>query len=228
MSEDPPTAKVKPSDEPSGPEEDELSGPKEIVLSPPSGPPIIEDTASPPGTDNYAPSESEFVGPSAGVRQVSERRSVKVHIGPLPDPETLKELAALYPEAPKVIFEDFHAQCSHRIEMEQLRMKTTSTLALRGQMIGGILGAIGLVGSLIVAGIGHGWAGFGIALTSLGSLVSIFVYGRDQQKRERIEKQAIREKIARGEPIDEIEGATPHRDSSATPNPSAEEKQNSQ
>jgi len=38
----------------------------------------------------------------------------------------------------------------------------------------------------------------------------------------------IREKIARGEPIDEIEGATPHRDSSATPNPSAEEKQNSQ
>ena len=109
------------------------------------------------------PSESEFVGPSAGVRQVYERRSVKVHIGPLPDPETLKELAALYPEAPKVIFEDFHAQCSHRIQMEELRMKTTSTLALRGQMIGGILGAIGLVGSLIVAGIGHGWAGWGKA-----------------------------------------------------------------
>ena len=148
-------SKVKPSDEPSGPEEDELSGPKEIVLSPPPGPPIIEDTASSPGTDNYAPSESEFVGLSAGVRQVSERRSVKVHIGPLPDRETLKELAALYPEAPKAIFEDFHAQCSHRIEMEQLRMKTTSTLALRGQMIGGILGAIGLVGSLIVAGIGQ-------------------------------------------------------------------------
>jgi len=91
MSEDPPTANVKPSDEPSGPEEDELSGPKEIVLSPPPGPPIIEDTASPPGTDNYAPSESEFVGPSAGVRQVYERRSMKVHIGPLPDPETLNE-----------------------------------------------------------------------------------------------------------------------------------------
>jgi len=99
------------------------------------------------------------------------------------------------------IFEEFHAQCAHRIEMEQLRMKTTSTLALRGQMIGGILGAIGLVGSLIVAGIGHGWAGFGIALTSLGSLVSIFVYGRDQQKRERIEKQAIRDVTAKIERV---------------------------
>lgn len=108
MSEDPPAAKVKPSDEPSGPEEDELSGPKEIVLSPSPGPPIIEDTASPPGTDNYAPSESEFVGPSAGVRQVYERTSVKVRAGLIPDPETLKELTALYPEAPKVIFEEFH------------------------------------------------------------------------------------------------------------------------
>ena len=55
MSEGPPAAKVKPSNEPSGPEEDELGGPKEIVLSPSPGPPIIEDTASPPGTDNYAP-----------------------------------------------------------------------------------------------------------------------------------------------------------------------------
>jgi hypothetical protein len=108
MSEDPPAASVKPSDEPSGPEEDELSGPKEIVLSPSPGPPIIEDTTSPPGTDNYVPSESEFVDPSAGVRQVYERRSVKVRVGPIPDPETLKELTALYPEAPKVIFEEFH------------------------------------------------------------------------------------------------------------------------
>jgi len=228
MSEDPPAAKVKPSDKPSGSKEDEVSGPKEIVLSPSPGPPIIADTASPAASDYCASVETEFAGPAAGVREIFERRSVKVHIGPIPDPETLKELAALYPEAPKVIFEDFHAQSSHRIEMETVRMKTASTLALRGQMIGGILGAIGLLGSLIVAGIGHGWAGFGIALTSLGSLVSIFVYGRDQQKRERIEKQVIREKIARGDPIDEIEGTTPHRDSSATPNPSAEEKQNSQ
>ncbi len=33
---------------------------------------------------------------------------MKVRAGPIPDPETLKELTALYPEAPKVIFEEFH------------------------------------------------------------------------------------------------------------------------
>jgi len=156
-----------------------------------------------------APVESEFVGPASGVRQIIERRRVKVHIGPIPDPETLKELAALYSEAPRLIIEDSHAQTSHRIEMETMRMKTASTLALRGQLIGGSLGAIGLVGSLIVAGIGQGWAGFGIALTSLGGLVSIFVYGRNQQTKERIGKQALRDKMAEGEPIDEIERSSP-------------------
>jgi len=160
MSEDPPPAKLKPSDNPSGSKEDEVSGPKEIVVSPPSEPPIIADTASPAASDYRAPDESEFAGPAAGVSQIFERRSVKVHIGPIPDPATLKELAALYSEAPKLIIEDSHAQTSHRIEMETLRIKTASTLALRGQMIGGILGAIGLVGSLIIAGLDQGWAGF--------------------------------------------------------------------
>ena len=62
--------------------------------------------------------------------------------------------------------------------------------------------------SLIVAGIGQGWAGFGIALTSLGGLVSIFVYGRNEQMKERMGKQALRDKIAEGEPIEEIEGSS--------------------
>jgi len=120
MSEDPPDAKVKPSDKPSGPNDGGLSGAKEIILSPPHAPPNIADTASPADAGYRAPLESEFAGPLEGVRQVIERRSVKVHIGPIPDPETLKELAALYSDAPKLIFECFQAQSSHRIEMENM------------------------------------------------------------------------------------------------------------
>lgn len=70
-----------------------------------------------------------------------------------------------------------------------------------------MLGGIGLVGSLVVAGLGHGWAGFGIALTSLGSLVSIFVYGREEQKKERLEKAKIQEEIKKGQPIEKMEDA---------------------
>ena len=95
MSEDPPAAKVKPSDNPGGLKEDEVSGPKEIVLSAPVEPPIIADTSSSASSEYRAPLESEFVGPASGVRQIVERRRVKVHIGPIPDPETLKESRGL-------------------------------------------------------------------------------------------------------------------------------------
>lgn len=101
--------------------------------------------------------------------------------------------------------------------MERAVITTKNRLAIRGQIIGGLLGAIGLIGSLIVAGQGHGWAGFGIALTSLVSLVSVFVIGREEQRRERAEKAALRERIRRGDPIEEVEnegapgGETPAR-----------------
>jgi hypothetical protein len=46
----------------------------------------------------------------------------------------------------------------------------------------------------------------GIALTSLGSLVSIFVIGREEQKSERIAKAKTRDQISRDEPIEKVEG----------------------
>jgi hypothetical protein len=91
--------------------------------------------------------------------------------------------------------------------MELAVITTKNKLATRGQYIGGALGAIGLIGSLVIAGRGQGWAGFGIALTSLGSLVSIFVYGREEQKKERLDKERLREQLRRGEPIEDLEKA---------------------
>ena len=100
--------------------------------------------------------------------------------------------------------------------MEQLRVRTSTSLALRGQAIGGFLGTVGLVGSLIIAGLGQGWAGFGIALTSLVSLVSVFVYGRDQQKQERMAKDAVRGKIDKGASIDKLGEFGTHEPTSPT------------
>ena len=63
-----------------------------------------------------------------------------------------------------------------------------------------------------MAGLGYGWAGFGIAMGSLVSLISLFVYGREAQKKERNEKAELREMIAKGVPIEELEkGASPVR-----------------
>jgi len=82
-------------------------------------------------------------------------------------------------------------------------------LALRGQVIGGALGCVGLIGSFVVAALGHEWVAAVIGTASLISLVSIFVVGRDKQKQERAEKAVIRERIRRSDPVEDIEKTKP-------------------
>jgi uncharacterized membrane protein len=139
----------------------------EALALPPPGVAFVADTGQfPPdadqaSTDRYV-SDQTRAGRDGSVL-FHERRVVRFQSGPFPSPETLRELAEIYPDAPRLIFEDFHAQSAHRREIETSVIATKNSLAKRGQIIGGILGGIGLVGSLVVAGVGQGWAGFGIA-----------------------------------------------------------------
>ncbi len=82
-----------------------------------------------------------------------ERRTVRS--GPLPDPHTLRDLIAIYPDAAQVIFNEFREQSAHRRELERLTVQTGATLALRGHVVGGALGGVGLVGSFVIAAFGH-------------------------------------------------------------------------
>jgi uncharacterized membrane protein len=184
----------------------------ELVLSPPSGRPIVADTAG-PMIDRAPVSASHRVSSEAllaeGLQYLSHKRETRIHQGPLPDPATLRELAEIYANAPKLIFEEFRAQSNHRREMERSTIQANIKAMLRGQVIGGLIGGAGVVGSLIIAGMGHGWAGFGIATSSLVGLVSVFVRGRQAQERERLEKERLRGRIAKGHPIEELEEVHP-------------------
>jgi hypothetical protein len=42
-------------------------------------------------------------------------------------------------------------------------------------------------------------------VTSLGSLVSIFVIGREEQKKKRLEKAKVQEEIKKGQPVEKLE-----------------------
>ena len=148
-----------------------------------------------------------------------------VRSGPLPDPLLLQGLVDIYPDAAKVLFEEYHEQSAHRRELERISVTTGSALALRGQIIGGMLGGIGLIGSLVVASLGREWAASIIGTASLVSLVSVFVVGRDQQKKERVEKAAIREKINQGDPVEDIEqSGSPAKSPSKPPKPASKPK----
>ena len=180
-----------------------------LTASPPSDQAIIADTAHVSSDSDHA-ATAEFIE-SSGQSLLAVRMASRttVHMGPLPDPATLRELNNIYPGAAKLIFEDFHAQSAHRRTLEQSVVMSKIALAQRGQVLGGLIAAVGLIGSLIVIGLGHTTGGIAVATTCLLSLVGIFVSGQRNQTRELAEKAQIREKIKRGAPVEEIEGKNP-------------------
>ncbi len=182
----------------------------DAVLAVPPEPSFVADTNNPGATNRSVTAAhrrmTQEAMDNAGVFRIQEQETrIRRHSGPLPDPETLRELGEIYPNAPKMIFEEFRAQSTHRREMERLVISANVKAMHRGQVIGGLIGGSGVIGSLVVAGLGYGWAGFGIATTSLISLVSVFIHGRSAQEKERAEKERIRGQIAAGEPIEKVE-----------------------
>ena len=84
----------------------------ELVVSPPEDPAIVADTVSSAmESGNVAASGSVD---TEGVRVQGthiflQREETRLRIGPLPDPRTLRELNEIYPNAAKIIFDEFRA-----------------------------------------------------------------------------------------------------------------------
>jgi hypothetical protein len=126
---------------------------------PASGPAISSDTAH-VSVDSDEVATARVIGAEDGVvsgMAVAYSAQTRFHISPIPSPATIRELDEIYPGVAKLIFEDFHAQSAHRRDMERNVITTKSTLALRGQIIGGLIGGVGILGSLIVIGLGQPW-----------------------------------------------------------------------
>jgi uncharacterized membrane protein len=135
----------------------------------------------------------------------------------MPAPDALKRLQAIYPNSPEIIFGQMVSQAEHRQKLEASVVATKNMLALRGQIIGGVLGGTGLVGALIVVGLGHDTAGAAIAGTCLVSLVSVFLYGHEAQRKNLAAKAEIQSRIGNGEPIERLEAnKTPKKPATQT------------
>ena len=83
-------------------------------VAPPTQSPSGAETVSPPGEPTFSVDTGSQIKSRSVIHL--ERR---LHTGPLPHPAILREMGEIYPEAPKMIFEDFHAQSSHRREIEK-------------------------------------------------------------------------------------------------------------
>lgn len=107
--------------------------------------------------------------------------------GPLPPPQVLEQYAALYPDAPKIIFRAFEKQVNHRHEMEATLMHGSERRARVGQILGTVLLLGGLATAVVVALNEQPVLGGTIATLSLGAGALTYVFG-DRPPRQKEEK----------------------------------------
>lgn len=180
----------------------------QVVASPPTDQPIVSDTSHVTVNSDQTATARLVETEGASAVALTFASQTTVHAGPFPSPTIIRELEEIYPGAAKLIFEDFHAQSTHRRELEKCVIDTKNAMARRGQIIGGIIGWTGITGSLAVIGLGYQAGGTAVACTCLVALVGLFVHGQNAQKKELADKAAMQDKIKRGEPIEKVEAST--------------------
>ncbi len=120
----------------------------------------------------------------------------KYHSGPLPTPEDLRQYNDVVTDGANRIMVMAEKQSAHRIDIESVVIRSQQTQSGRGQLFGLIIGIFGISVGALLAFLGHDTVGGIIAGTTVVSLASAFILGKQQQdknlsqKREAFPKQA--------------------------------------
>lgn len=132
----------------------------------PPKPPINANTDVSQTFDAQA-SEEAFAYRSELVFQKSQ--------GPIPNAAEIARYAAIFPEAPAILFSEFQIEAAHRRAVEMEIVVRENRRADRGQIIGAVVFILGLlIGGGLVA-LGHDVAGATIVGADLVSGAAIFV-----------------------------------------------------
>lgn len=108
--------------------------------------------------------------------------------GPIPPPEMLRELEVIVPGSAKEILDMSVQQSKHRRAMEEHVIKAQTKESGRGQLLGFIIGTLVILVSGALIYTDHDVAGGVLGSLDLIGLVSIFVLGKKQQRKELQEK----------------------------------------
>lgn len=108
----------------------------------------------------------------------------KSHSGPLPAPETLEEYNRLIPNGAERIMKMAESQLQHRHDLEKSVIPSQVKQSQLGQWFGFILGLVGIGCGTFLAYNGQPYVGAIVAGTTVVSLVSVFVIGKRNQKRD--------------------------------------------
>ena len=115
-------------------------------------------------------------------------RHTQLSIGPIPSADELAKYESVKPGITDIILGEYQKQVNHRIEIENSVINHKSKLAERGQLYAFIIAMTVIVFGFILIIMKRNVYGIVSILAALVALVGVFVYGRYQEKQERIEK----------------------------------------
>jgi uncharacterized membrane protein len=108
--------------------------------------------------------------------------------GPLPNPETLQKYNHILPGAADRILKMAENQQAHRHRIETIVINSRERKGLLGQVFGFFVALTAIIGGTYLLAIGKSAEGFTTMLLAVGSIVSLFLFGRKAQAKERIAK----------------------------------------
>lgn len=123
--------------------------------------------------------------------QNDDKRLVAIttqYSGPLPPPEILAQFEQIIPGAAERILRMAEEQSAHRRSLEAIVIKSDISRSKAGQLLGFIIAITGLLIAGLVSVFGNTVAGSIIGVSTLTSIVGVFMYGYKSREAERNEK----------------------------------------
>ncbi len=118
--------------------------------------------------------------------QLSEVTAVRAETfaGPLPHPEHLASYESVLPGAADRILQMAERQLQHRIQNESRVIESNIKLEARGQLFAFTIATIIICGGIYLIAEGKSAGGLTSVISAIVALVSVFIYGKHQKRRE--------------------------------------------
>ena len=129
--------------------------------------------------------------PEEQARLVRVSGHISRFSGPLPPPETLEKYNQIVPGAAERIIKMAENQQKHRHDLEKNVTDSNVSSQKLGLILAFVLAMTAIVGGIWLSAHGKSGAGLTSIIGALAALVGVFVYAKEEQKKELRDKQKV-------------------------------------
>lgn len=125
--------------------------------------------------------------PAAGKpnQSLAARFQAQSFQGPIPPPVIMEQYEDIYPGSVDRILAMAERQAAHRMDLERTVVRCDKRDSLLGLIFGFVLGLASIAGGVYCISNGNQISGSVVGGLGVTGLVSVFVYGREQRRKER-------------------------------------------